>query len=447
MNSKRKSAPASNHGVIQLLLLLLFTAPTTVWSQFPPEQQEANVRSFHEVWRIVRDTHWDGTLGGVDWEAAKRDFKPRVERAQNMSEVRSALRDMLNRLHNSHFAIHAANASEEPDPVLRAEARDGTSGLDVRVLADNSVVFRVAKGSVAEELGVRPGWCIKRISDHDLVEELKVASERFRSSSLLDYRLASVSLQHLGGDVGAGIWIDFLDASDRETRLFIRFIQRSGHKFTFERMPPRYVSFESRILPERIGYLTLNTWADNRYLCEKVRLAVKEFQHLRGVVIDLRGTRGGDFVLAPILAGFFITEKGHSLGKLTLRTESFELGVLPETDVFRGTVAVLVDGLSRSTSEVFASGLSELRRARVFGSRTAGVVQGSIVTRLANGDAFQHAIANFTTARGASLDGTGVKPDVEVRLTREMLLAKRDPVLEAAVSWIQRSDPDRPATK
>jgi C-terminal processing protease CtpA/Prc len=38
---------------------------------------------------------------------------------------------------------------------------------------------------------------------------------------------------------------------------------------------------------------------------------------------------------------------------------------------------------------------------------------------------------------GEALEGTGVTPDVEVRLTRQALLEGHDPVIEAALRWIE----------
>jgi carboxyl-terminal processing protease len=97
-----------------------------------------------------------------------------------------------------------------------------------------------------------------------------------------------------------------------------------------------------------------------------------------------------------------------------------------------------VDGLSASTSEIFAGGLQDLGRARVFGTPTAGAALPSVIEKLPNGDGFQYAIANYTSEGGKVLEGRGVIPDVVVAPTREALLAGHDPVLEAALSWCNR---------
>jgi carboxyl-terminal processing protease len=103
---------------------------------------------------------------------------------------------------------------------------------------------------------------------------------------------------------------------------------------------------------------------------------------------------------------------------------------------YRGAVAILVDGCSASTSEILAEGMKDLGRARVFGTRTAGAALPSAIDKLPNGDGFQHAVADYISEGGKSLEGAGVIPDVEVKLTQEALLAGRDPVLEAAIEWI-----------
>jgi C-terminal processing protease CtpA/Prc len=45
-------------------------------------------------------------------------------------------------------------------------------------------------------------------------------------------------------------------------------------------------------------------------------------------------------------------------------------------------------------------------------------------------------VANYESQGGQQLEGHGVVPDVEVPLSRESLLAEGDPVLKAAIAWI-----------
>jgi carboxyl-terminal processing protease len=96
----------------------------------------------------------------------------------------------------------------------------------------------------------------------------------------------------------------------------------------------------------------------------------------------------------------------------------------------------LVDEMSMSTSEILAGGLRDLKRVRIFGTPTPGAALPSHIEKLPSGDRFQFAVANYISAGGDVLEGVGVAPDELVKPDRAALLAGRDPVIEAAVTWI-----------
>jgi carboxyl-terminal processing protease len=165
--------------------------------------------------------------------------------------------------------------------------------------------------------------------------------------------------------------------------------------------------------------------------------AVQSCMTCEGLVIDLRGNPGGIGGMAMGMAGWLIDKPDERLGTMYLRDATLNFVVNPRAQVFTGPVAILVDGSSASTSEIFAEGLKDLGRARIFGTKTAAAALPSIVERLPNGNGFQYATANYISAGGKPLEGLGVTPDVEVKLTREALLAGHDPVLDAALQWIR----------
>ena len=103
---------------------------------------------------------------------------------------------------------------------------------------------------------------------------------------------------------------------------------------------------------------------------------------------------------------------------------------------FAGRLAVVLDELSVSTTEVFARALRSAGRVRVFGERSAGQAQPAMLTRLPNGDRLLHVVADFVMPDGSVVEGFGVSPDVPVPLDRTALLAGRDAALEAALRWV-----------
>jgi carboxyl-terminal processing protease len=85
---------------------------------------------------------------------------------------------------------------------------------------------------------------------------------------------------------------------------------------------------------------------------------------------------------------------------------------------------------------MFSSGLQELGRARIFGSRTAGASLPAQFVGLVNGDTLIYPTSTHLTESGEMIEGVGVRPDVEVTPTREELLKGGDPVLDSALAWI-----------
>jgi len=111
-----------------------------------------------------------------------------------------------------------------------------------------------------------------------------------------------------------------------------------------------------------------------------------------------------------------------------------------------GPLAILTDEITASASEMFAGGMQTTGRVRVFGETTMGAVLPAVTDLLPSGDVLYHALGDFTTANGKSLEGVGVIPDERVTLSRDDLLAGRDPSLRAALRWIEeqgRSDSNR----
>jgi carboxyl-terminal processing protease len=155
-----------------------------------------------------------------------------------------------------------------------------------------------------------------------------------------------------------------------------------------------------------------------------------------GMVIDLRGNPGGIGVMAVGMAGWFIDSADRPLGTMYTRETALKFVVNPRVETYSGPLAILVDGGTASTSEVFAEGMKDLGRAQIFGTKTAGAALPSVFEKLPNGDGFQYAIANYVSEGGQTLEGVGVIPDVEVSLTRQELVKGQDPVIEAASQWI-----------
>jgi C-terminal processing protease CtpA/Prc len=211
-------------------------------------------------------------------------------------------------------------------------------------------------------------------------------------------------------------------------------IPPEGTLVRFGNLPESRLFFEAKTLPGGAGYIRFNEFLDPATIMPQFETAVKTFAKAPGIILDLRGNPGGIGIMAMGIAGFFVDKPGLKLGEMTTREATLKFVIFPRPNPYVGPLAILVDGGSASTTEILAGGLQDLKRARIFGSRTAGAALPSDIIRLPDGDGFQYAQASYTSINGTVLEGNGVTPDVIV--THEPVDAN-DPVIEAANEWIE----------
>ena len=132
-----------------------------------------------------------------------------------------------------------------------------------------------------------------------------------------------------------------------------------------------------------------------------------------------------------------LSSEQFSLGTMKMRSGEIYFTAFPQPQPFTGPVVILTDAGSASTSEVFAAGMQETKRAQVVGERTAGAALPSVFEKLPTGAVFQYAVGDFKTPGGVLVEGRGVIPDVPKQLSRESLLAGRDLQLNEAIWQIK----------
>ena len=127
-----------------------------------------------------------------------------------------------------------------------------------------------------------------------------------------------------------------------------------------------------------------------------------------------------------------------------LRTEDVSGKVEVETSdekCLQMPMAVLVNGDSYSAAEFFAAALSEREWATVVGEQTSGKGYYQVTYSLPDGSAVGLSIGKYFTAKGVSLEGVGITPDVVVPVDENTasaiyagtIEAAADPQLQAAI--------------
>jgi carboxyl-terminal processing protease len=404
---------------------------------------QADLDSFEYVWKTVRDKHWDPDLGGLDWQAVHDQFRPRIEKSENIEQTRQILTEMLDTLKLSHYRIIPGAVYSDLSKEASVAA-DGSVGLDVRIIDGQAVVSSVDPNFPAKLLGIKPGWIISKIGSIDIAALIKNFTAVSADSTLRDLTLRRAVLSRLEGIIGHNLIVEFLDEKDQ---LAIKTLTREPPKGTLTTLGflgPAYVWLDARKIKDgdsSIEYTAFNMFLAPDTLMPAFADAVQSCLKCDGFIVDLRGNPGGLGAMAMGLANWFVDQKDLHLGSLILRDTALKFVLNPRPETYAGPLAVLVDDTSASTAEIFAGGLQDLKRARIFGSRTAAAALPSVIEKLPNGDAFQYAIANYVSEGGRELEGNGVTPYVETPLTRAALLAGKDPALDAALQWIRTQKP------
>ena len=401
-----------------------------------PLERQRNIESFEYVWKTVRDRHWEAKPGGLDWQAVHDELRPAIEKADSTEAARAVMNGMLERLHQTHFGIVPAEVYSDVDS--DQGNRDNTAGLDVRIVGTQVLVTAVEGNSAAAAEGVQRGWQILKVAGDDLAPVIAKLDTRYSKSTMRELMMQRAVLSRLDAS-NEPVSVEFLDGGGRHVTQKLAKGKPRGTLTQFGYLYPMHVWFDSsRIGGGNIGYVHFNIFLDPPRLMNLFAEAVQSCMKCDGFIIDLRGNPGGLGAMAMGMAGWFIDKPDLRLGTMFMRETTLKFVVNPRATTFSGPVAMLVDGASASTSEIFAGGMKDLERARIFGTRTAGAALPSQFEKLPNGDGFQYAIANYISEGGKPLEGLGVTPDVETPLTREALLAGKDPALDAAVAWIKK---------
>ena len=246
------------------------------------------------------------------------------------------------------------------------------------------------KGSTAEEAGVKVDDVITAINGEDITD---------------------TELQ----DVVSMI-------KDNEDKDVVLTVQRKGEdtqEITVKVSNVELPSVFGEMLDENTGYIQITEFKGvtvEQY--EEIFADLKE-QGMERLVVDLRDNPGGLLnvvcdILRDILPEGLIVYTEDKNGN---RSEETCDGKNP-LDM---PLAVLVNGNSASTSDIFAGAVKDYGLGTIVGTTTygKGVVQS--IRQLSDGSAVKLTIANYYTPKGNSINKTGIQPDVEVELSPELL--------------------------
>ena len=268
-------------------------------------------------------------------------------------------------------------------------------------------ILRVFPGSPAEEVGLKKGDILYKVGALDVY----------------DQELDTLVSQYIRGEEGT-----FVDLT----------VLRDGEEIsaTVERRMVESVTVEAQLLPDKTGYVMVTQF--DLVTADQFISAVDslEKQGMERLVIDLRDNPGGVVDACVKMAAYLLPEDQYEGTILSTADKNgkgdryycqggkllFEgSGSNPEYPMDDGheldmPIAVLINGMSASASEVFAGALRDYGMATLVGTTSFGKGIVQVLLPLDDGSAVKVTIAHYYTPAGHDIHKKGLEPDVEIEL-------------------------------
>jgi len=238
---------------------------------------------------------------------------------------------------------------------------------------------------------------------------------------VIGWRLDEV-VQLIRGKKNTVVRLDVISASDPAQSKIIE-LTRNTVKLEEQSAQSRVIEIEQFGAKSKIGVIDIPTfYIDFRALQageSNYKSTTRDVQKLlvglmqegvEGVVIDLRDNGGGSLQEAKTLTGLFI-DRGPTV---QIRSKSNRVDILNDRDIrtiYDGPLAVLVNRLSASASEIFAGAIQDYERGLIIGNQTFG--KGTVQSLLPlNRGQLKLTQAKFYRISGESTQHKGIVPDI-----------------------------------
>ncbi len=389
--------------------------PLTPTPTLPPVALQRRTELFEEVWELVRDRYVYTDYRGLDWQAVRAEFAPRVEAAEDPAAFYDLLSELIERLGDEHSRFDSPQDAARDAQAFNGDLTYGGIGVLIHSSDEGGYITRVARGGPAEEAGLVRGELIVRVNG-----VLFTDKDAFGTGG---------PAGAVRGPQGTPVTLTVRGAEGAEREVTITRRAIPGNAF-----PP----VEAQRLPDtRVVVLSVSTFyqddLDNRV--RRSLQALAEEGPVDGLIIDVRGNGGGRVDLMLNTVGMFID--GGSIGTSNGRDGSYQWRIprgqtLPTyADV---PVVVLVDSNTVSAAEMFAGGMQALRRARIVGEPSAGNVEALTPHSLSDGSRLLLAESAFRLPDGTLVEGQGVLPDHRAAAEGWRYDLPDDPQIKAALA-------------
>ena len=310
----------------------------------------------------------------------------------------------------------------------------GDSHSDYFTKEQYSKIMESYQGILTGGIGV-----VVTLNDEKKVEVVKVIKDS--PSSALDIKQGDI-ITKVNGESILGISLEETVSKIRgpvDTKVTVTFYIPADSKsldLEITRGTFAIPNFSNELIEGNIAYIQYYEFQENgaKELEKEIDSLIK--QGAKGIILDLRNNLGGVLDDAVYLCDLFmdsgtiVTVKGRSNGK-----DSFEEFKAKNGKYLDIPLVVLINEYSASASELTAGALKDSKRATLIGEKSYGKGTVQILHILPDGSGIKFTTAKYYLPSGESIDGTGIIPDILVKLDAE---SKSDVQKEKAIEEIKK---------
>ncbi|MDD5098343.1 MAG: S41 family peptidase, partial [Candidatus Pacebacteria bacterium] len=158
-----------------------------------------------------------------------------------------------------------------------------------------------------------------------------------------------------------------------------------------------------------------------------------------GIILDLRNNPGGLVNHANSIAGWFVEKDLLILSEKDKDGNKTEFKSSGPGNFASYPLVILVNQGSASASEILAGAIKDNRNVQIIGETSFGKGTVQKIIDFNDGSSLKVTIAKWFTPNGTAIQDTGIKPDIEVKMTGDDYEKNLDPQLDRAMQEVEKA--------
>ena len=377
----------------------------------------------HDGYDNVKKHYYDPKFHGLDIDARYKEYDQKVSDAASLSQSFGVIASFLYALKDSHTFFLPPSRPYRVD-----------YGYRIQMFGDDCFVSRVRPGTDAESK-VHPGDQVLAYNKFTVTRE-DLWNINYYFNNLAPQKGSVLEIRDLSGQSREIA----IDAKVRELKRVLDLTGQDGGGDIWDLMREE----------QNADHVVRQRWVDSGdvmiWKMPGFDLDDREVDRIFGdarkrktLILDLRGNPGGAILTLDRALGNVFDHDVKIADRVGRKELKPEIAKTRGSEVFSGTLIILVDSGSASAAELFPRVIQLEHRGTVLGDHSAGAVMearrypGSqgVDTKIFYG--FSITEADLIMKDGKSLEHTGVTPDEIIIPTAKDLASGSDPVLTRAL--------------